>query len=384
METTRRTGRVFVNTWTCPQCGKRNNGTDRECAGCGRPRGKETKYDHDHVAVLEGKDAEPYLTGPDWFCECCESYNSANLSECKSCGAPKGASKNYFEIRKEQEEKEHRTKVAEEAAQAAVEEPEQSENPVKRLLSKKGDLFSGLFLILSLLAIFIPVILFFSWALTPEQKTGTVTDLTWETSVSLEELVTDTGEGWSLPIGARETDREWRYYDTVQEIDHYETKTVPVTKYRTVQDPDYVWYTYEDQGNGVDAEIEHRETRSHEEPYTDYETQQVPVYKDVDVYQWWYSWEMDRWTVVDTETTKGSKGTEHDPVLAAYGRKERLTPYSRSWRVYIETEEDADSFGINKSLYGRLEIGDVILYETDKLGSFKILEINGEPMENGE
>lgn len=34
-------------------------------------------------------------------------------------------------------------------------------------------------------------------------------------------------------------------------------------------------------------------------------------------------------------------------------------------------------------IYGRLEIGDSILYETDKLGSFKILEINGEPMENG-
>lgn len=383
METTRKTGRVFVNTWTCPYCGKRNAGTDRECAGCGRPRGKETKYDHNHVAVLEGEDAKPYLNGPDWFCECCESYNSANLTECKSCGAPKGASKNYFEIRKEQEEKEHRTKVAEEVAKAAMEESKPTKNFVERFLSDAMRFLPALFTGAGVLAVLAAVILFFSWALTPEQKTGTVTDLTWETSISLEELVTETGEGWSLPVGARETDREWRYYDTVQEIDHYEAKTVPVTKYRTVQDPDYVWYTYEDQGNGVDAEIEHRETRSHKEPYTDYETQQVPVYKDVDVYQRWYSWELDRWTVADTETTKGSKGTEHDPVLAAYGRKERLTPYSRSWRVYIETEEDTDIFGINKSIYGRLEIGDSILYETDKLGSFKILEINGEPMENG-
>ena len=88
MEKVRPTGRVREHTWDCPYCGRKNRGRDRECTGCGRPRSTETKFNmNETVAVLDGEEAKKYISGPDWFCECCDSYNPDSVMECKSCGA---------------------------------------------------------------------------------------------------------------------------------------------------------------------------------------------------------------------------------------------------------------------------------------------------------
>ena len=153
------------------------------------------------------------------------------------------------------------------------------------------------------------------WLITPEQKTGTVTDLTWKTSISLQEYTTIEDEGWDVPIGARIIKSEERWVDTIQEFDHFDIVKMPVTKYKKVQDEDSVWTTMEDLGNGFDEEVEYREEQYHEEPYTVWEDVKVPVYKDVDIYEDWYWYEYDEWITIDTKTTSGHKGTEHDPVL---------------------------------------------------------------------
>lgn len=382
METTRRTGRVVELTWKCSYCGRENRGRDRECQGCGRPRSTDTKYDTGkHIAVLEGKEAEKYLKGPDWFCECCDSYNPADLNECKSCGAPKGASKDYFQMRAEQERKNRQT-------EAQYGEPVSHRNSsvtVNRNLS--GSPVDNRFGLLKKLVIgggIAAGIGFFIWLmvwfLTPVQKTGTVTDLTWKTSVSMEEFTTIQDEGWHVPAGARTIDSEKRYKETVQEVDYYETVTVPVTKYKTVQDADRVWYTYEDLGNGFAAEVEHREPQYHKESYTVMETQQVPHYKNVDIYAEWYWYEYDKWITIDTRTSNGHKGEEHDPILEAHDPNQRTTNYSRSFGVYIAADEDTYSRSVSQSLYNSMEVGDTILFEVDKLGIITILEINGTPV----
>ena len=95
-------GKKIEGYWDCPQCGKKaNKGRYRNCPGCGRPRGASTKF-----YMIEKDNFVPESVvpkGPDWFCECCESYNTFGADFCTSCGAPKGAAKNYFEVRKEQE-----------------------------------------------------------------------------------------------------------------------------------------------------------------------------------------------------------------------------------------------------------------------------------------
>ena len=370
MEKIEYTGRVFENTWDCPYCGRKNRGRDRECTGCGSPRGEETKYNHEHVGMLEGKEAERYFK-PDWFCEQCETYNSASLNNCKSCGAPRGSSKNYFQIREEQDAKAYNDS--------------EDENHHDELLNKESKLTlkdilfavfgTGIFIICGL-----GIASFLTWLFTPNQITGTVTDLTWKTSISLEELTTFKDKGWDLPNNARILDVEYKFKETVPKIDHYETKNVPVTKYRTVQDPDYVYYTYEDMGNGFDAEVKHTVPQSHQEPYTELEPQQVPIYKNVDVYADWYEYEYDKWITIDTETTQGSKGTEHDPVLNAVGSKQRTTDYSRTFRAYVQTEEEIEDFSVSKDLYDAMTVNDTVTLEVSKIGTVEVIEINGIPL----
>lgn len=392
METTRRTGRVLENTWKCDYCGRKNRGRDRECAGCGRPKGKNIEYDHNHIAALEGAEAEKYKK-PEWFCECCDSFNPDELTECKSCGAPRGASKDYFEIKRERE----RAAASEEPVLSHDESKHQDEpgafhpsfeTPPTEMIPHQNKhntripgILKKLLTIICAGLIIIPIILFMIWLLKPEEKTGTVTEFTWTSSISLEELVTYKDEGWDPPIEARVTDSYQKFKETKQVVDHYDTVQVPVTKYKTVKDPDLVWYTYEDLGNGFDEEIEHRLEQSHEEPYTVYEDTQVPVYVDVDVYAEWYEYEYDKWVIKDTKTTQGNKGEEHDPVLTASGDRQRLTGYSRSFYVYVSSEDEDMNFTVPKEMYDHLEVGDVVTFEINRLGIGGIIRINGDPVE---
>lgn len=382
METTRLTGRVREHTWHCPYCGRKNRGRDRECVGCGRPRSTETKFNmNETVAVLDGEEAKKYITGPDWFCECCDSYNPDSIVECKSCGAPRGASKNYFEMRRKQEEKEKRDRQQAAKADAVrrfiKKEQEREEKADKAAILRRC--MTGIGICFAMIAFVLLMVIL----LKPEIKTGTVTDLTWKTSISLEELVTEQDEGWDHPANARILDVEYRFKETVPVIDHYTTELQMVTKYRTVQDPDLVWTTWEDMGNGFSQEVEHRMPQSHQEAYTEWEPVQVPVYRDEDVYADWYVYEYDHWVTVRTETTAGRKGEEHDPVLTPSGDRQRVTDFSRSYRVYLETGEEENpytDFYVPKEIYTAMNVGDIITYQQNKLGMTNVLEIDGTPV----
>lgn len=376
METRKFTGRVREHTWDCPHCGRKNRGRDRECAGCGRPRSTETKFNTDEtVAVLDGEDAKKYISGPDWFCECCDSYNPDDLTECESCGAPRGASKNYFEMRQEQEEKKRQQAVKADEVRRFVEEEQEREEEAYKAATLRHCI-KGVAICFSLIAFVLLIVAL----LKPEVKSGTVTELTWSSSVSLQELVTEKDEGWDYPAGARILDTQWKFKETVPVLDHYKTELQPVTKYRTVQDPDLVWTTWEDMGNGFSQEVEHRQPQSHQEPYTEMEPVQVPVYRDEDIYADWYVYEYDHWVTIRTETTSGIKGEEHDPVLETYGPKQRLTDYSRSYRVYLDTSDEKEpctNFSISKNLYDIMEPGSMVVYQQNKLGMTMVTEIDG-------
>ena len=93
-------GQKIEAYWDCAYCGaKAILGRYRECQSCGRPRGETVKF-----YLIEKDRFVPDSVvpkGPDWYCECCNSYNIYSATSCKSCGAPKGASKDYFDIRKD-------------------------------------------------------------------------------------------------------------------------------------------------------------------------------------------------------------------------------------------------------------------------------------------
>ena len=197
----RYTGVVVEHTWNCPYCGKENRGRDRECTGCGRPRGKETKFDTSkHIATLSGEEAKKHMTGPDWFCECCDSYNPDTATECKGCGAPRGASKDYFRKRREQEEKEFAERMQQydtdkdlaETERYLYGEKSQPTEKVKRAVKENSSTIAGIFGVIALLVTVIGLGIFFFKSKPVE---GTVTEMAWSSSVSLEEFTTIRAEG---------------------------------------------------------------------------------------------------------------------------------------------------------------------------------------------
>lgn len=377
----RYTGRVVEHTWNCPYCGRENRGRDRECIGCGRPRGTETKFDtNKHIAVLDGEEAKEYMTGPDWFCECCDSYNPDTLQTCKSCGAPRGASKDYFTKRREQEEKEQQ-KAAEMSEYSM--QSEYSEKPVTFYTDHKDPVnTTGMFarILIPVIAI-IALIAGFVFFLKPTQMEGEVTELAWSSTVNLEEFTTIKDEGWTYPSDARILDRDYKYKETVQVIDHYDTDIQPVTKTRTVQNGYDTYYTYEDMGNGFSAEVEHKTPHYDTETYTDYETVQVPIYRDEDIYDWWYRYEYDRWLKIDTCTNSGDKGEESDPVFEITDDKHRMSAYERHYYMGVQTEEGLTTIEINKIVYDVADVGSDVTYKVNRAGMVTFIRIDDTDIE---
>lgn len=383
----RYTGVVVEHTWNCPYCGKENRGRDRECNGCGRPRGKETKFDTSkHIATLSGEEAKKHMTGPDWFCECCDSYNPDTATECKGCGAPRGASKDYFRKRREQEEKEFAERMQQydtdkdlaETERYLYGEKSQPMEKVKRAVKENSSTIAGIFGVIALLVTVIGLGIFFFKSKPVE---GTVTEMAWSSSVSLEEFTTIRDEGWTHPSDARVLDKTWTYKETIQVIDHYDTEIQPVTKTRTVQDGVDTYYTYEDMGNGFSAQVEHTTPHYTTETYTDYETVQVPVYRDEDVYDWWYDYEYDRWLTIDTVTNSGDKGEESDPVFEIKDDRHRMSDYTRSYYMGVQTEEGLTTIIINVPVYNAADVGSHVKYNVNRAGMVVFTEIDGTQVE---
>lgn len=393
-EQTRYTGRVRAKKWTCQWCGTENSGEDRECSSCGHPRDESVTYrSGEGNRILTGEEAKSKMTGPDWLCACCDTYNSSTKSTCSSCGAPKGAAPDYFEVqRKKKEEAEIRRR--QEMARQMQQETEDAHEQIRRIQQKKPDSMRKIanFQAIGAIAALLCGIGFFVWLmvfmLSPTAKPATVDDVQWSSSMSLQEFQTLQDEGWDAPSGARILKTERRYKETVQEIDHYRTEKQPVTKYRTVQDEDRVWYTWEDMGNGYEQEVEHREPQSHQEPYTEYEDVRVPVYRDVAVYDDWKWYEYDKWVTLETRTESGNKGEEHDPQFDVKGDKQRTTEPSRTYWVDVtvpgseskskDGKPEQHRITVSKEIYDRLEPGSEVTIETNRAGSVKITQIDGD------
>lgn len=90
--------------WDCNFCNtKELRGDVETCPHCGNPRDKKVRFYllKDREEIVE-KDKEGRFTkGADWNCLFCNTYNQADVLECRSCGHTKNESdKNYFDVTK--------------------------------------------------------------------------------------------------------------------------------------------------------------------------------------------------------------------------------------------------------------------------------------------
>lgn len=294
-------GKLVEGLWDCPYCDTTSiKASQKTCPNCGHPQDENTVFRMpDTISYVSDEDAAKISQNPDWQCSFCGSLNKDIDNSCNNCGASKEESeKNYFEMRRERDEKSNKKQNM---AVKAINKS--SDNCISK---SKGDnvILESLLTSIAIIAITASIILGI-WViscLTPTVKNVTIDDFDWERTINIEEIVTYNESGWTLPSGARQqyTRRETKTYKQV--LDHY--KTVQETKTRQVLDHYETKNSYKNLGNGYFEQKTDRVPVYKTETYP--ENVQKPVYRQEPVYATKYYYEIDRWTVVDTAKSSGN------------------------------------------------------------------------------
>lgn len=357
--------------WTCSYCGtKRIGGLTKTCPNCGNPQSEGLKFYvlNGSKKYLEPEIAKDYGKGADWVCAYCGSYNRYNKTVCKNCGAAKADAKHdYFgkevtldsidvseystsnDITSQREKSQHQvTNELKHSLSPCNEENLNSSNKgqsfwkninLKVVFSILGGTVATIALILLLISIF-----------TPKMYNAKVCDKSWNRSVTIQELRTVYESDWEVPLGGRIYDerQEIRDYDHV--IDHYDVVEQEVPR----KEFDHYDYEYYDNGDGT---FDEEKIPVYTTVY-DTEYEEVPVYKDIPIYDTKYYYTIDRWFYSRTET---SSGKTDDPYWPEFNLryKEKQSGESETYTICFETQEKKSySKGVSYEQWKEYNIGE--------------------------
>ncbi len=75
--------------WTCPNCGAKNPGPNKTCAGCGAPQPENVAFEQaaQEKLVQDQAEIQQAKAGPDIHCAYCGARNPAGTKICSQCGA---------------------------------------------------------------------------------------------------------------------------------------------------------------------------------------------------------------------------------------------------------------------------------------------------------
>ena len=316
------------------------------------------------------------------MCECCDSYNPDTAQTCLSCGAPRGASKDYFEIRKAAENKDDVVKNASESVPDDIPAWHEGDEPSKD--SVKERCLSVIGIAVGIVAVML-VIVFFVRLMMPKDVTLVIDSKSWSRSIAVEEETRFQDEGWTLPSYARELDRQWKLKEKdVPVFDHYKTVDVEVTKSTEVWDHDEETLVYTDDGNGALDEEKVTVHKYRTEYYTDTEESQEAVYRYEDIYDWYYWYEWDEWVKTRSIDTSGMESEPYwgEVDLGSYEREGRRTEDYKVDATIQNKDNDKKTFSLSESDWESLNVGDVVTAKIYTFGdTLEIIAINGKDYE---
>lgn len=311
--------------WHCGHCGSEISGKYAKCLSCAAPvpkpkgRQKSVYYLKSRSEPVTAPSEQALMSaGPDWVCDHCTASNSDLLKFCDSCGNKRDEADYVRETvrygRGEQVPSTH--------DETFVPEPPAPKKPNRKPLY----ILAGVVAVLAVAAYF----LFFR----PHSENVKVSSFSWDRAIQIEALKTFTEQDWHIPSGGRERSRTTKFHHNDQVLDHYETRMV--TKTRDVYDGEETWTETVDNGDGTFTTETHSRPVYRSESYT--EQEEVPVYRDVPVYQDWYTYDIDRWV---EDRVRKSKGGDHEPIWAEYVLKdlERVGEKTESYWVVVTTTE---------------------------------------------
>lgn len=388
---------VREGKWDCTSCGKTMiRGPLTDCPGCGAPRPANVKFylPSNARVVTDPEELKIANAGPNWTCSHCGSDNLATKEQCTECGALKGSSPSRPVIEygvgeapthgDEYIPPPAAIPVTTVARETPVQEPspdysrptyrstyqEQKPPAIQNLLS--GYLPTGMdwrAVVLGIAGALLLVV-FLCLLFSTTATTATVTGISWERSINVQELRNVREEGWSLPSGANLISSYEKLYGYEQVVDHY------VTKYRSepkqVEDgtEDYICGKI-DKGNGYFAD-KYCERPKYKTVYVDVPYND-PVYKDVPINKMYYEYTIDRWVSVGRETASGSGHSAHWPSVAT-GSNVRT---SGAQETYWVSFKDNDTGKTHTKTYSyedweKFEVGATYKAKRNKLGGLSI------------
>lgn len=287
--------------WDCPSCGSVGQlGRNVNCMACGAPRPDEIRFylPEDAEAVTDAGRLAQAGAGPDWICEHCGGSARATDRECPGCGAPRGESA----ARRVTDYDLAAVPRSGQAGGGSPPPPPETLRPVAAAGAPRESRFGRNVLVVMLLAVFG----IFGWANRTRHLEGEVAAKHWERAVTVEAYRTVTEEDWNLPPSAHRV----RSYRAIREyrrvLDHYETRSRQVSERVQTGTRTYTCGQI-DKGNGyfedrTCTEPEY-ETRYHTETYQD------PVYRQEPVWDTKYVYRIKRWVPKATLNDQGDATT---------------------------------------------------------------------------
>lgn len=259
--------------WDCPSCGSVGQlGRNVNCAACGAPRPDGIRFylPEDAEAVSDAARLSQANAGADWVCEHCGGSARATDRECPGCGAPRGDSV-VRQVR------EYAMAEVPRSGDDGGAGPPPPPRPAMASSGPRESRFGRNVFVAMLLA----VIGWFGWANRTRHVEGLVVAKQWERTVQVEAYRSVRDEGWSLPPGARRIRSYRAIRDYRQVLDHYESRTRQVSERVQTGTRTYTCGQI-DRGNGyfedrTCTEPEY-ETRYHSESYQEPIYRREPIW----------------------------------------------------------------------------------------------------------
>ena len=343
--------------WLCSYCGSLNSGSKYDCPSCGHTRSESDRhYFQLHPERQSAPDpAERHLSRPEtgWYCNFCGSQNSVDATNCAECGRPR-----FEEHPKEYHESDFSVEADDEDAEDDQEDDPPHGSP-SRSSSERSYHHSwsmpslpsihipwkavgSILLIAALIAVAVFILI-------PKERYITVTDMSWQRSIEVEEYRTVRESDWYVPAGGRTqyTQQEIHHYDTV--LDHYDT----VTKSRTVVTGSHTEYSTRDLGNGYFEEVPHTVY----EYGTEYYTEQEPVYRQDPVYRTKYYYDIERWVYDHTVTSREHDKSPYWPEVTLKNNQRQGTKHQKYIITAVYEEKSAD-YTMDYDEWKNISVGD--------------------------
>lgn len=342
-----------LGAWDCSYCpNKRILGNVFDCPGCGHPRPRGVRF----YSIPDGPVVTPEIAkmlgsgGPNWYCEFCDSGNKDDNEKCWNCGAERGSAPSH-EVKDYKQGEEPNN--AEEAAKA--DDDNKSWVPIIPIISKafsrrddawqealvrnegdsdsdSSDLFRrGLTIFGTLVGLSLVVFLIYQFFFNTREVAVRVSQFNWSQNVVVHEFQIVHDSSWSThPSDAYNITESWmdtrqdmkvhdgwetvEYQDTCYETESYtdtctESVYVSDTCTGTRDNGDGSFETYDYECGSYETET-YSCTKTREVPYSCTKTRQEEIYHYEDIYDWFYTYDVDRWVTIHEYPTSG---TDHNP-----------------------------------------------------------------------